>query len=240
VANLGRSGMWTDTGRAEIMDMFGLGEEDDDVVKIEVHRGDRWTLERGRMARMFEQAGWEPPKVTEFLFCKSPFDHADCSVAGWSHAPASQERSQSDTKRQMLARSGSMFWLFLDKGRGYARCRHVQASHLPISRVWRLLWVQLSSELTSVIMALVTASGPLGLSAFFAPKDATYVTAPLSAGKPYPKYLPPPHLPLTSTWHEADFSLDSVMSVTALPDEAVNLREYSMKLLSRYIYLSGE
>ena len=29
------------------------------------------------------------------------------------------------------------------------------------------------------------------------------------------------------------------MSSTALPEEIVNLREYTMKLLSRYLYLSG-
>jgi 3-O-alpha-D-mannopyranosyl-alpha-D-mannopyranose xylosylphosphotransferase len=89
-------------------------------------------------------------------------------------------------------------------------------------------------------MALVTASGPLGLSAFFPPKEAVFVNAPLTTGTIYPRYMPPPHLPLTPTWHEADFSLDSVMLITALPDESVNLREYTMKLLSRYLYLSGE
>lgn len=30
------------------------------------------------------------------------------------------------------------------------------------------------------------------------------------------------------------------MSTTALPGEDVNLREYCMKLLSRYLYMSGE
>jgi 3-O-alpha-D-mannopyranosyl-alpha-D-mannopyranose xylosylphosphotransferase len=95
-------------------------------------------------------------------------------------------------------------------------------------------------SLTVVIMALVTASGPLGLSAFFPPKDRTFINAPLSPGRKYPKYLPPPHLPLTATWQDSDFSLDNVMSTTALPNEAVNLREYCMKLLSRYKYLSGE
>jgi 3-O-alpha-D-mannopyranosyl-alpha-D-mannopyranose xylosylphosphotransferase len=89
-------------------------------------------------------------------------------------------------------------------------------------------------------MALVTASGPLGLSAFFPPKDALYSNAALTKDKVYPKYIPPPHLPLTATWHEADFSLEGVMSSTAMPEEQVNLREYTMKLLSRYMYLSGE
>ncbi|WWD07409.1 3-O-alpha-D-mannopyranosyl-alpha-D-mannopyranose xylosylphosphotransferase [Kwoniella europaea PYCC6329] len=91
-----------------------------------------------------------------------------------------------------------------------------------------------------LLMALVTASGPLGLSAFFPPKGTTFETAPLSPGQSYPRYLPPPHLPLTPTWHEADFSLEAVMSTTALPGEAVGLREYTMKLLSRYQYLSAK
>lgn len=72
MANLGTMynlGYWTDATRNELMDMFGLGPGDEDVIKIEVHRGERWTLEPGRMEGMFEQAGWEPPKATEFLFC---------------------------------------------------------------------------------------------------------------------------------------------------------------------------
>ena len=51
------------------MDLFGLGSEDEDVIKIEVHRGERWTLETGRMERVFEQVGWEPPKASQFVFC---------------------------------------------------------------------------------------------------------------------------------------------------------------------------
>ena len=89
-----------------------------------------------------------------------------------------------------------------------------------------------------MITALVTASGPLGLSAFFPAKEVRCTNAPPFGA--YPKYLPPPHLPLTATWHETDFSLQSVLSTTAYPNERVNLREYTMKLLSRYQYLSGE
>jgi len=75
VANLGALdglAQWSDLARNEIMDMFGLSASDEDVIKIEIHRGERWTLEQGRMDSMFEQAGWEPPKATEFLFCRCP------------------------------------------------------------------------------------------------------------------------------------------------------------------------
>jgi len=71
VANMGtREGHWGSVAREEIKDMFGLTDQDDDVIKIEVHRGERWTLETGRMQKAFGQAGWESPKATEFLFCK--------------------------------------------------------------------------------------------------------------------------------------------------------------------------
>jgi hypothetical protein len=97
------------------------------------------------------------------------------------------------------------------------------------------------SKLTRIVsMALVTASGPLGLSAFFPPAKTTFTNPPLGPRQPFPKYLPPPHLPLTPTWHEADFSLASVLSTTALPGEEVDLRLYTQRLLSRYIYMSGK
>lgn len=64
-----REGLWGPAARSEVQDMFGLTEEDSDVIKIEVHRGERWTLEAGRMNKAFEQAGWEAPKASQFLFC---------------------------------------------------------------------------------------------------------------------------------------------------------------------------
>lgn len=94
--------------------------------------------------------------------------------------------------------------------------------------------------ITPVIMALVTASGTLGLNAFFPPKETTITAPELGPGDAYPKYLPPPHLPLTPTWHEADYSLSNILSTTALPGEQVDIRQYCMRLLSRYLYLDGE
>lgn len=83
VANMGTiSGSqdrWDDATRTAIKDMFGFTENDNDVVKIEVHRGERWTLEPGRMQKAFEQAGWEAPKATEFLFCKLPLLYLACT-----------------------------------------------------------------------------------------------------------------------------------------------------------------
>lgn len=67
----GRVGVWGAEARDEIKDLFGLTEEDDDVVKIEVHRGERWTLESKRIVSVLSNAGWEPPKSSKYLWCKS-------------------------------------------------------------------------------------------------------------------------------------------------------------------------
>ena len=91
-----------------------------------------------------------------------------------------------------------------------------------------------------VINALVTASGPLGLSAFFPPATTTY-QVPATGGKISPTNVKvwPPHLPLTATWQDADFKLENVLRDSARPGEAVGLRMWCMKLLSRYQYISG-
>jgi 3-O-alpha-D-mannopyranosyl-alpha-D-mannopyranose xylosylphosphotransferase len=67
VANLGgANGQWGDDSRAAIKNLFELGEGDEDVVQIEVHRGERKTLQS--MKETFGKAGWAAPKATDFKF----------------------------------------------------------------------------------------------------------------------------------------------------------------------------
>ncbi len=88
-------------------------------------------------------------------------------------------------------------------------------------------------------MALVTSSGPLGLSSVFAPESATFKNE-ATESRHTEGYLPPPHLPMTPTWAEADFSLANVLAETSLPGETVELRLWCMQLLSRYLYMSAK
>lgn len=67
-----QSGVWDRNVRREFSDMFDLNSGDVDVIKIEVHRGARDTLNPERLRRNFAQAGWEAPKATEMLFCEHP------------------------------------------------------------------------------------------------------------------------------------------------------------------------
>ena len=74
VCNMGMiesAGHWGDLARQDLKEMFGLGDGDEDVVRIDVRRAERWTLEPGRVEKIFEQAGWEAPKASRFLFCES-------------------------------------------------------------------------------------------------------------------------------------------------------------------------
>ncbi|ODN79461.1 3-O-alpha-D-mannopyranosyl-alpha-D-mannopyranose xylosylphosphotransferase [Cryptococcus amylolentus CBS 6039] len=223
VTNMGTRGStkahWDDNTRSEIKDLFGFSDGDDDVVKIEVHRGERWTLENGRMQRAFEQAGWEAPKATEFLW--SSMDGPMPHLLKGGKDPETNNKCMLD-----LNRCFGSFW---------SRGEHVASDDM-----FKRLTFQYPECGDCLTMALVTASGPLGLSAFFPPKDTTFTAPKLAPNAEYPTFLPPPHLPLTPTWHEADFSLESVMTSTALPEEEVDLRQYCMKLLSRYLYLDAK
>jgi hypothetical protein len=83
-------------------------------------------------------------------------------------------------------------------------------------------------------MALVTASGSTGLSAFMPAPHAQFLNR---AGSK--RVHMTPVLPVTDTWQAADFSLASVIGETEAPGP-VNLRQYTVRLLARYLYVSGE
>lgn len=233
----GEVGTWGAEARQEIRDLFGMGDQDDDVIKIEVHLGERWTLEEDRMKAHFQGAGWEAPKATEFLF--SSMDGHMPPIPKPSQSSASNDQCTFDLERclgpfwsrQETVSADDMFKRLAFANPSCGDCCKSQAKLKRgcISDVFRL----------SVIMTLVTASGPLGLSAVFPPREAIFKND-VDADTDGIDYISPPHLPLTSTWQEADFSLDNVLRETSLPQEEVNLREWSMKLLSRYLYVSGK
>lgn len=93
----GTVGIWGEEARAEIEELFGLNQEDTDVIKIEIHRGERWTLEEERMNSHFEGAGWEPPKATEFLF--SSMDGHMPPILRPSQSPSTNDRCTFDLER---------------------------------------------------------------------------------------------------------------------------------------------
>lgn len=217
VVNLGsREGLWDDASRQAIIDLFGLGVDAAQVAEVEVHRAERKTLDIFRMARIFQQAGWERPKRTTF-----DFTSLDGHFPGF--LPKGADAKENDQCVLDFDRCFGVFW--------------THGTQVSASDMMKRIAFQEPDCGDCLIMALVTASGPLGLSAFFPPATSTYTNP---STDPPPDFLPPPHLPLDSTWQAVDFSLHNVLSTTSLPGQDVNLRLYCMKLLSRYIYSSGK
>ncbi|KAI0768964.1 hypothetical protein BD413DRAFT_478467 [Trametes elegans] len=82
-----------------------------------------------------------------------------------------------------------------------------------------------------VILALVKASGPLGLSAFLPSTERRVVS---SNRHPNPDDAIP-HLPLVDNWHDGQFALRDVMKDA----RTSSVREYALMVLQRYRYVVG-
>jgi 3-O-alpha-D-mannopyranosyl-alpha-D-mannopyranose xylosylphosphotransferase len=94
-----------------------------------------------------------------------------------------------------------------------------------------------------LIMALVTASGPSGLSAVLPREDQAFKPEVRNKAE---WEREEPMLPLVANWREGDFTLAAVVRPGQDQWEGghggseVKLREFCVKLLSRYTYSIGE
>lgn len=94
-------------------------------------------------------------------------------------------------------------------------------------------------------MALTNASGQRGLSAFLPDANVTFEPEVRDRGE---WEREEPMLPLVPDWKEGNFSLAAVIrpgqdiweGEKGRSSNKVNLREYCVKLLSRYTYSVGE
>lgn len=79
-------------------------------------------------------------------------------------------------------------------------------------------------------MALVKASGELGLEAFLPPPERTFTPGlgRIFASRPAADDVP--HLPLTPTWAGASFALRDVLSTS----RETNVRAWALRMLQRY------
>lgn len=80
-----------------------------------------------------------------------------------------------------------------------------------------------------LIDALITASGERGLSAFLPSPDTIYQPTQ------FRKDQHGPILPLTKIWKSTNFSLQNVVH----SETPIDLREWSLSLLGRYVYAIG-
>lgn len=213
VAKLGGAdGWWGAEERAAIATL--LGKQPGTEGSVQVTRGPRDTLQH--VATNFGHAGWGAPMGSEYLWT---------SLDG--HMPDSEERTADPKEDDKCTLDlGECFDTFWTEG------EDTTAAHM-----FKHLAFRRPQCGDCVLMALVTASGRLGLSEIFPAPDAA-VTIPRTAAAP--AYIAPPHLPMTPTWEEADFSLVKAFAKTAMPGDTVLLRPWTMHLLSRYLYTYGE
>lgn len=213
VAKLGGAeGRWEAAAREEVARL--LGKRPGTGGSVEVVRGPRKTLEH--VETNFAHAGWATPKDTEYLWS---------SLDG--HMPDSKEKTADPVEAAKctidLEQCFDTFW--------------TEGEDTTAAHMFKHLAFRRPECGDCLLVALVTASGPLGLKEVFPSPEAAY-TIPKTA--PAPPYIAPPHLPMTPTWEEADFSLAKSVAKTALPGDTVPLRQWCMHLLSRYLYTYGE
>ncbi|RSH92244.1 hypothetical protein EHS25_008659 [Saitozyma podzolica] len=214
----GEAGEWGDGAREEVRGVLkikagGEGEVEDEVMVV---KGKRSTL--GNVAAITKRAGWGMPRKSTYTFS---------SMDG--HLPPRPDIDIISTSCS-ISLSKCFAPDFLSSSTPY-----------PAQEIFRNIAFVHPECGDCLIDALVTASGTRGLSAFLPSETDVY----------YPEQRDPaewersePMLPLTSTWEGVDFSLNRVVrpgqdtwdGIQPAEDGAVRLREWCIKLLSRYAY----
>ncbi|KAJ9102336.1 hypothetical protein QFC21_002736 [Naganishia friedmannii] len=219
VARLGarEEGIWGEKAKREIADVLGLDKHS--VLsrrKVQIRCAGRDTLKD--VPKRFARAKWEPPLTTTFRFS---------SMDG--HLPRiPDDRLPHDDINECTIDLNECF------GSAFLHGEAVSSADM-----FKRVAFERYQCGDCLIMALVNKSGKRGLSAFL-PDKKQILASPASSSMIVEQ---PPHLPLTRSWETTDFSLYSVLKATpgtAERDGQVKLRTWSLLLLSRYQYLSGE
>ncbi|KAJ9094331.1 hypothetical protein QFC19_008017 [Naganishia cerealis] len=243
VARLGarEEGMWGERARNELQEVLGLdGVTLASRTTLQVRRSERDTLKD--VPKRFAQAKWEPPLATSFHFCmyclmpRFGLDwHIDTLATLSSTRIASMDGHLPRIPDDRLPHDDideCKIDLYDCFGSAFLGGDTVSSADM-----FKRLAFERYQCGDCLIMALVNRSGKRGLSAFLPDKDQVVA----SSSSSLTDMEQPPHLPLTKSWEATDFALGSVLK--AAPgterDGQVNLRTWTVLLLSRYMYISG-
>lgn len=186
-----------------------------------VQSGHRETLVKKRVEQALKASGLKPQSLTSYAF--SSLDGFPYSGLGINGAP-SFLRFSPDVDEGQLPRCRI----------SYDECfvvRDYEGNPNSTSDVLKNIAFRHTRCGDCVIMALVKASGPLGLSAFLPPPERSLVRDDhLSMESDVP------HLPIVDDWQRGDFSLRAV----AVTEQDINLRQWTLQLLQRYRYVIGD
>ncbi|BEJ12056.1 hypothetical protein CspHIS471_0205160 [Cutaneotrichosporon sp. HIS471] len=222
VAKLGgQDGVLRANARDQLRKVLRLqkGKEGDGLMFEKIKRSTLQDVEE-----MSYRARWEQALHTQYYF--SSFD---------GHMPSSKKiLHNGDTKHCIFSISQCLPKDF------FSNDEDVSAVD-----VFRTLAFELDGCGDCLIDVLINESGERGLSAFFPSADALYFPPKDQSKRMWERSEP--MLPLTPTWEEANFSLaynvrtgqDGWKGVRPRTDGAVRMREWCVKMLSRYTYTYG-
>ena len=232
---------------------------DESTEEIRVTLPQRATLSPERLESLFQEAGEEPPKETEYLLCEcciSPLNpsthHPIAGMDAFPYGmlnglPLQQWPRVSDGNHTNQEQFSRHSWAnckvvrekcFGSRKQASAVFKHVAfdatecgdcSTHLD------LLSLVLPLNWFTVINALLRASGAVGLSAFLPPAERVYPPSDIH-NPPIP--IPgdaPVLLPLTNNWKTTDFTLHSRLRAWS----PVHVREWVLRVFSRYNYVVG-
>ncbi|KAI0927538.1 hypothetical protein AcV5_008051 [Taiwanofungus camphoratus] len=200
-------------------ELGGVSNETSILVQSEM----RQTLEKGRIEKVLRDSGYKGQSRTSYIFSSlDGYPYVALGTNGQMSFPSFS--SETDPGRMPRCRIS------------FDQCFQIEATEDNPSRaseVFKNLAFRKHGCGDCVTMALVQASGSLGLSAFLPLSDRVL---PSLARELSGSEKDIPHLPLVDDWQNGDFSLGGVMGSTQL----LNIREWTLQLLQRYRYVIGE
>ncbi|KAF9517786.1 hypothetical protein BS47DRAFT_1325910 [Hydnum rufescens UP504] len=233
VAKIGSAdGVW---GEAEAQSAWQAIGGATGSIETKVLRGERETLEFGRVRRILEKGGHGDQTLnsrrTTYVFS---------SADGYPYTGFGRRGSYSWTPDPDKFDPGERCTMEFDDCFATVRDGRKLTSDDVFKRV---AFERPYACGDCIITALVTASGRLGLSAFLPSPNRTFQAKPGDSQDRREKPIPIPILPLTPTWWKTDFSLDSVLSPyasNATPSTPIDLRAWVVQVLQRYRFVIGE
>ncbi|EJF56867.1 hypothetical protein DICSQDRAFT_112435 [Dichomitus squalens LYAD-421 SS1] len=200
----------------------------DESKEVQVESGIRHTLAIGRVRDYLREGGLiADDSKTEYLFSSldgyAYNEYGRRGVDGWPGFDPEKydEEDRKGTERKCTIRRNECFG-----GRSPGK-------PLTASAVFQNIAFDKPHCGDCVIIALVNASGRLGLSAVLPPPDRR--SPPSNTELPTDESLTIPHLPLVDDWHDGQFALRDVMKYA--PDTSV--RQWSERVMQRYRYVIG-
>jgi len=201
---------------------------DQSTEEIQVAVLQRATLSPERLETLFQEAGEEPPKETEYL------------LSGMDAVPYSLLNGQPLKQWPRVSNGNITMEQEQLPFHSWAHCKLVRekcfGSRKQASAVFKHVAFDDTECGDCIINALLRASGPVGLSAFLPPSERVY--PPAGAQNP-PIPIPddtPVLLPPTKSWQTTDFTLHSCLRAWG----PVHVREWVLKAMARYKYVIGD